>query len=169
MLARTEQTNVESVYASAPDCEALLTALTQRAGELGYSFQTLEDASGLARGHVGKLLGPSRTRNISIDTLFLLLPALGLRLCVAVDEEAAARYSGRALPRVSMQARPNNNASRVSKRVLSRANRHLSQLATKARWSGKSAQERAQHARMMAMKRWHPTWNEIKSAIRNET
>jgi hypothetical protein len=113
------------VYASPAHKEALLNALANRAAELGYSHASLEDMCGLAQGHVGKVFGPSRSKGLGFDTLYLLLPALGLKFILATDRDALHRYAERGLKRNGNQARMNNLAAKCGKRTLERALHHL--------------------------------------------
>jgi hypothetical protein len=84
--------------------------------------------------------------------LFLILPALGLRLSLAVDHDALRQYAGRELERRAQQARPGNLAQVCGRRTLERALRHLAVLpwnevlATVAEMRAKVAAEQAAKA-----------------------
>jgi transcriptional regulator with XRE-family HTH domain len=72
---------------------------------LGLSNETLEEIAGLTRGHVDKILGPSREKRIGHQTLPLILGALGIRLRVEVDPEQARCVASRWVKRDELQVR----------------------------------------------------------------
>ena len=72
---------------------------------LGLSNETFEEIAGLTRGHVDKILGPSREKRIGPQTLALILGALGIRLRVEVDDEQARRVTSRWSRRNELQVR----------------------------------------------------------------
>jgi hypothetical protein len=158
-----------AIFATLPDYDAMVAAIIQRSAELGVTYGQLDEIAGLSTGYASKALGPSQTRKFGWLTTFLLMPELGLRVALIVDDEALAKRRLAAHEGQPNQARPNNTASPVSKRVLSRVQRHLSKNGNGKRWRGKSKKERAEHARRMAMMRWHPTysWNDVKAAAQS--
>lgn len=117
--------NNSDVYAVPTHKEALLGVLAERTAELGYSHASLEDVCGLTHGHVGKIFGPSHCKGLGLDTLYLLLPGLGLKLTLTVDRDALERYSQRSRRRNGNQVRRNNLAAKCGKRTLERALHHL--------------------------------------------
>jgi transcriptional regulator with XRE-family HTH domain len=60
---------------------------------LGLSNETLEEIAGLTRGHIDKLLRPSREKKIGPQVLPLILGALGIRLRVEIDPEQSKRVA----------------------------------------------------------------------------
>jgi hypothetical protein len=72
---------------------------------LGLSNETLEEIAGLTRGHVDKIIGPSREKKIGPQTLALILGALGIRLRVEVDPEQARCVASRWTRRNELQVR----------------------------------------------------------------
>jgi hypothetical protein len=72
---------------------------------IGLSNECLEEIAGFARGHVDKVLGPSREKRIGPQTLSLLLGALGACLRIEVDPDQARRVASRWIPRNELQVR----------------------------------------------------------------
>jgi hypothetical protein len=52
--------------------------LPARKAELQLSNATLEELVGLCQGHLDKVIGPSRTRGMSLHVMLVLVGALGL-------------------------------------------------------------------------------------------
>lgn len=160
-----------TLYAVVWNSEALIEALDARRQELGMSMIELDAAAGMAPGSIGKYLGPGRTKGLGAISIFKIASGLGLRLAIEIDPDATAAVLEERRPRRANQSRPNNHASPVSKRILARANRHFSKIGNRHRWKRVPKDERSSHARMMALKRHHPTysWEAIKRAVKNVT
>ncbi len=119
--------NDSDVYASAENYESLVEELKRRAGELGISCSDLDAIAGLPTGFAGKFMGPSQVKRLGPISLFVVLPALGLRLTLTVDREALHQYARRGSPRNRQQVRADNfSQTRVAERTLQRVLRHLS-------------------------------------------
>lgn len=118
-------TDTTAVYAQPQTYEALVEALKDRAGELGISYADIDLIAGLTSGYAGKCLGPSMVKRLGALTLFLILPALGLRVALVRDDKAAQRSIARVVRRHDNQARVGNNAAPVSDRVVERALRRM--------------------------------------------
>jgi hypothetical protein len=73
----------------------LVEALRQRRDELDISHETIDEISGLQSGYSGKLLAPRAPRNLSYNSLGLILGALGVGLEVVEDPEQIARVAKR--------------------------------------------------------------------------
>lgn len=71
------------------DYDELVAALRSRMDEIGISYEDLEDLCGLTRGHISKVFGPIRAKNIGMDVLLLLMGGLALRARLEPDLEAA--------------------------------------------------------------------------------
>ena len=153
-------------YAAPADPVALVAMLRKRFQECNLSYAEVERRSGLADGHVGKILGPSMGKGIGLKTIYLLLPVAGLAVCFVEDPEALKRFSTTAPKGNPNQARRNNYAQRPGKRVLSRVQRHFGRRGARVTNSKLTAEQRSENARVAAMKRWHPTysWEAIKRA-----
>jgi len=113
------------VYDSAENYESLVEALKRRAGELEISYSDLDAIAGLPAGFAGKFMGPSSVKRLGPLSLFTVLPALGLKLTLAVDPDALRRYAQRGPRRHGKQARMGNLAALCGKRTMHRALRHL--------------------------------------------
>lgn len=102
------------------DCyDALIEAFRARKALLGLSDATVDELGGLASGHTGYLLGPSRTKSLSPLTIDVLLAVLALKLHVVEDIEASKVMQGRWQQRVQSHVRA--NSARVSQKIIERA------------------------------------------------
>lgn len=137
-----------------PDYDAMIAVLATRREQRNISFTDLDELAGVATGYSSKALGGSQTAKLGWLSTFLILPALGMRLVLEVDEEAAAMFDKRITPRQANQARPNNYASRAGKRQIQRVFRHFSAKGGKARMRKMTAEERSEHQRRAANARW---------------
>lgn len=77
------------------DMAGLVEALRQRRDALDISHETIDEISGLQSGYAGKLLAPRAPRNMSYNSLGLILGALGVGLQVVEDQEQIARVAKR--------------------------------------------------------------------------
>jgi hypothetical protein len=75
----------------------LVQAIRDRQDELRLSCLAIDELSGLASGHYSKLT--CGAKQIGLRTIFLLLPAMGLRMRIEPDPDAIARYGPRWQPR----------------------------------------------------------------------
>lgn len=132
--------------------------LRQRMAYFGIKYQDFDAHADFAPGYSGKVFGPSQVKRLGIDKFFDAVTALGLRIKLEEDPEQCARMRARIaenyLPRNANNARPDNHASPVSTKLLSRVFRHLSREGVKKRWRGISKKKRSEHGRNMAMARW---------------
>jgi transcriptional regulator with XRE-family HTH domain len=131
--------------------DEVLTAVRRRQEELGLSNESLEHISGLASGTANKYLGPSREKNPTVATLYLLLQAMGVGLVLVEDPDAIRRMSRRWAKRRESTVRPPDKVARSAIRrarsvVLSEAARK----AALARWAGTSKKERLAVGAMLA-------------------
>jgi hypothetical protein len=130
--------------------------LRSRLDAIDISMDQLDELAGLPRGYAGKVFGGCQTRRLGPITMWPMLQALGLKIHLTEDAELTAKMQSRYGGRQSRQARPNNHASPVSKRLMARVFRHFSRIGNRHRWRDKSPEQRREHARMMARRRWHP-------------
>lgn len=134
----------------------LADALAAAKNFRGLSNEGLEELIGLTRGHIDKMLGPSREKNIGARSLDYMLAALGFRLRLELDPEQEALMRSRWEKRNSKQIRV--NASRPSTDLLKRAAAALfADLGRKgniARMQKLSAERRSFIARKAARAKW---------------
>ena len=77
------------------DYDGLIAALRARIDEIGVSYDDLETLCGFTRGHLSKILGPVRVKNIGLQTLLILIGGLALRFRLEPDLEAAQAMAHR--------------------------------------------------------------------------
>lgn len=72
------------------DYDGLVGALRARVDQLGCPYKSIEEAAGLADGHLGKIFGPSQVKTLGMVTVFKLADVLGLKFVIAehLDVEA---------------------------------------------------------------------------------
>ncbi|PJG56628.1 hypothetical protein CVM73_03505 [Bradyrhizobium forestalis] len=73
----------------------LVEALRQRRDDLDVSNETIDAIAGFPERYTSKLLAPRAPRNLSYNSLGLILGALGVALQVVEDEEQIKRVKGR--------------------------------------------------------------------------
>lgn|SRR5215813_8815650 len=94
MLAPAEK-SPPRVLAEVRDYGSLHAALRARADQLQVSREQLDELTGLQSGYCAKLLSSTRIKNLGPQSLGPLLTVLGLRLLVAEDADAMARFGPR--------------------------------------------------------------------------
>jgi hypothetical protein len=123
----------------------------------GLSNESLEHLTGLARGHVDKMLGPNPQKSIGKATLKYLLLALAGRLVLELDPEQEKLMASRWERRNHKQIH-NNNAHPISSIVLQRAMpvifAQLSRKAALARLTKIPKAERKRIAQRAGKARW---------------
>jgi hypothetical protein len=87
------------------DYDSLIQALRARANELSISRETIDNLAGLPDRYANKVLSTGGRKRIGMQSLGLLLGALGLKLIAVPDEEALARNRSRMVPRQEFQVR----------------------------------------------------------------
>jgi hypothetical protein len=83
----------------------------ERAAAVGLSYASLDAISGLCEGHVGKLLGDLRAKQMGITTLLAITRTLGIRGVFFVDPALVREVSPLWEQRDTLKAHP-----RVAKR-----------------------------------------------------
>ncbi len=110
----------------------MLAALRARADGLGLTRATIGTAAGLASGHAEKLLCDPPLRQIAWQTLEFLLPALGLKMLLAVDDQSMERV--RKMPRRKVNAQNTQQPRKLRKD--SQLRERLAQIGRKGALSG---------------------------------
>jgi hypothetical protein len=85
----------ERTLATVVNYDQMIAALRARMAELGVTNETIGAIAGLAGGYVGKLLAPSRIKNLGPLSLGLMLQSLGLKLIVVEDAKTSAKMRPR--------------------------------------------------------------------------
>jgi hypothetical protein len=84
------------VLAECRSYSELVAALRARVGELGVACESIDSTAGLALRYTTKLLAPVPVREFGRCSLGPLLQCLGVKLILALDDEAAfAKIRGR--------------------------------------------------------------------------
>jgi hypothetical protein len=107
------------------DHDTLIEAVRARIREIGITYETL-DAMGFARGHVGKIMAPRRTRNtrgIGRLTFGLLLQFTGMKLIAVEDPETTEKYRPHWKKRVQALPQSQRRRPRMSRLVRCRSRR----------------------------------------------
>jgi hypothetical protein len=134
----------------------LVEVLRARKAELNLSNAYIEDQLHMAAGGADKVIGPSRTRGLSLPVALDLIELLGGRLVFEVDAETETRMRERWERRDSRKVHPPKR--RVSKAGLARAAPLLFSALGKAggaaRAKSLTAKQRKEIARTAALSRW---------------
>src|SRR5262249_28771857 len=73
------------------DYDAMVEAIRQHAATIGLSYQVIDELSGLAEGHTGKLLADLRVKNFGLPTFLSITETLGIRAVFYVDPNLVRR------------------------------------------------------------------------------
>ena len=140
------------------DYNDLIRFLRERASTLGMTDAILEEIGGFTRGHVGKLLGAARPKNLGPLTFGMMLGALGLKFAIIEDAEATARIKARFDPSKKSKRMPTmvriDLSPEVAAAVFSDHFKRISRLGVAARMEKMSPRQRSQAARKAAKARW---------------
>jgi hypothetical protein len=85
----------ERALATVTDYDEMIGALRARMAELGVTNETIGAIAGRAGDYVGKLLAPSRIKNLGPMSFGVMLQSLGLKLIVVEDAETSAKMRPR--------------------------------------------------------------------------
>jgi hypothetical protein len=133
----------------------LVELLRARKAQIGLSNAYVEHALHMGAGGCDKLLGPSRTKGLSLLVAFDLVELFGGRLVFQVDPDTEARIGKRWERRDEAQVR---RCSRVSMRLVEACRptvlRELTSRAGKARLTKMTAAARKRIAKLAAKARW---------------
>jgi hypothetical protein len=101
----------------------LIEALRVAKALRGLSNDFCDQRAGLTRGHVDKVLGPTRAKSLSPMVLDLLLEIFAVQLILVANPDAEARMKPRWEDRDTSNVRTGEH--RVSKHVIERARHHV--------------------------------------------
>lgn len=142
------------VFATAADYDELVSALRDRAEELGLSYEAIDDRAGLQSGYTAKLLGPGMSRKLGPVSLGSLLGTLGLVIeLIEIADKGVIRAKKKAmLNRLSIKA--------ISRYIQPLAREYASRggRASQAAWNKptkRAAKKRTRRARKAARARWN--------------
>jgi hypothetical protein len=152
------------VLAEIHDYAELHAALRARADQLEVSRQWLDKHSGLQNGYCGKLLSPTRIKNIGAQSLGPLLTVLGLRILLAEDPASMARMASR-LEKRDQRAVRQLTVGKPKKRVYPKLGSAWGKYMAARRILSQSPKRRSQIARIAGVSRWLK-WRDIKEAAR---
>ena len=71
------------------DYDGLIAAIRARMRELGVTNETIDSITGLQSGYVGKLLAPSRIKNLGSMSFGVMLQSLGMKLIAVEDKKTS--------------------------------------------------------------------------------
>lgn len=77
------------------DYDGMVAALAAAKNWLGLSNEVCEQIGGLTKGHIDKLLGPSRVKNVGPLTLDILLELFAVQFVMQPNPDAARRMESR--------------------------------------------------------------------------
>ena len=80
----------DRAFATITDYDGFIAAIVARMTAIGITHEGLE-ALGFAKGHVGKILAPNRSKNVGPKTFGPLLQLLGMKLLAVEDEKMTAQ------------------------------------------------------------------------------
>ena len=158
---------MEVMPATIRDYDALITTLRARIDALQISHATLEDIAGLTQGHVGKCLGPAPVKRIGLDTVFLVVPALGMRVVIEQDMDAVKHMERRWEIRDELRRRPGIVRLRFSDKAKAKFAKEMGTLGGSVRKRFRTDQKtRKKGAKDAAKSRWRriPPADRIKHA-----
>jgi hypothetical protein len=139
--------------ATVVDYDGLIAAFRLRAEELNVSRETIDAVTGLQAGYCAKLLAPVPIKKLGLVSLGPMLQALGLALCVVVDDESAARFSAkmterkREVPGVASHEVIEIRLTRRKLRLMGRRGR-------KKQLAAMTSKQLSKRGKMMAKRRW---------------
>jgi Cobalamin synthesis protein cobW C-terminal domain len=134
--------------------DELINVLIARRDELRVSHETIDAIAGWADGMTSKALGPARRKTIGMQSLWLALPALGLRLEVVEDEDATRRMARRWVPRRELWRRVGNSAHKLGVAMIARAAKELGARGACERAAKLAPARRQELARAAGIARW---------------
>jgi transcriptional regulator with XRE-family HTH domain len=85
--------------------DELHQALRERAASINISREEINRHAGFTAGYVHKLLAPTPSKNLSVEGLCRLAPALGLDLALVVNPTYMERIAERSPPREASHAK----------------------------------------------------------------
>jgi hypothetical protein len=138
--------------------DELVEHLRARAGQIGLSYNVLDQITGLGEGSVGKYLAPVRARSLTITSMLRIATALGVKPVLVVDPALVAEVSPMWERRNEQKVhRPSHYAKRLGPVTIARV---LPQIAAELGRRGGirrrelPAEKRRAFARAAALARW---------------
>jgi hypothetical protein len=139
------------------DYDGLIARLRERAAAVGLSYLLIDDLAGLSQGHTSALLGATRKRHFSINSLLSVARVLGIKSVMMVDEqlvrEMLPRWEKRDGSKVHARRQPSLGEATM-RRVLKPAAAELGRRGAAARMKATTAEQRSNIGRLGAMIRW---------------
>lgn len=144
-----------------------MEALRTRKLTLGLSDLVVDDLGNLARGHTGKLLGPSRVKSLGRLSLGALLGTLALRLIVVEDPEQVAvmekHWERREEGKVHARRRASIGKSTM-RAVLPAVMSEMGKRGAAVANAKRTKKQRSAAARRAANARWRPSKRKVSPA-----
>src|SRR5215813_12062257 len=85
----------ENVVCEVTGLADVLHALRARAEEIDIGRLTIDELAGLSLGHASKVLADPPMKRMSVDTVTVIAPAMGLKLLLVKDPDATAKMQRR--------------------------------------------------------------------------
>jgi hypothetical protein len=147
------------VLGEAKDFYELIEIYRDRKAELGLTDKFFDDYSGLACGHISKLIGEAKAKNLGAASVNAINATLAVKFIVVVDHEQEAfmrdRWEGRKSGRPIKLAMASKRAiERFRPIIMLERGRALAPLGGRARAAKLSPRRRSQIARLAARARW---------------
>lgn len=136
------------------DSQAIVAVIRGRLDELRMSHASLENLAGLASGHVGKVLGPAPVKRFGLDALWLVLPALGLKMVIEQDMDAVRVMEKRWEIRDELRRRPGLIRRRYTPELKALVIAEAARERINVLNARTSPEDRADRARKAARARW---------------
>jgi hypothetical protein len=139
------------------DYDALVERVRERAADIGLSYQMIDEISGLAEGHCGKVLADLRARQMGLNTFLAITQSLGIRAVFFADEKLTAQMAPLYEKRNQNKAHARRRASLgpvTLKRVLPAVASEMGKRGAVARMNRTTPEMRTQLARAAARARW---------------
>jgi hypothetical protein len=152
-----DQVPPAAVIGTFADCDDLIEQLRQRATELGLSNATLDELCNFGEGYAGKILAPTRMKQLTVCSMLKLTSALGVKGVLVIDEEQVRRMQGRWESRDGSKVHARRQPSlgqTTLKRVLKPAAAELGRRGAAARLAATTQEQRRDIGRRGAQARW---------------
>jgi hypothetical protein len=145
-------TAAPTVIGEARNYDELLALLKRRRDQLRVSLEVIDAISGFPHGYAAKLFAPTKIRTLGQISLPLVLGTLGVKLLVAIDQEAYERVKKRLnFPPEALSRRKN---PRPNSRSELRGNSEWARVMNARRSQKVGRKRRAQIAAHAAAVRW---------------
>lgn len=147
------------IIGEARDCDELIEVYKARKIALGLTDKWFDENSGLAQGHIGKLLGDGQSKRLGHDSISVINQNMALKFLVVVDEAMAERvrprWEGRERPERTMPARASKKAiERFQPIIRQQFNQSIASAGGKARHAKLSPAKLRAIGKRAARARW---------------